>query len=78
LVSAVRQTATGIRRTGYRTLWDYISPAALAQAATSDSSEEISDAIVNFFKDWTEANLSEVTQKATSQMLEGMTKFLMN
>jgi hypothetical protein len=61
--------------TGYRTLWDYISPAALAQAATSDSSEEISDAIVNFFKDWTEANLSEVTQKATSQMLEGMTNF---
>ena len=61
--------------TGYRTLWDYISPAALAQAATSDSSEEINDAIVNFFKDWTEANLSEVTQKATSQMLEGMTNF---
>jgi hypothetical protein len=61
--------------TGYRTLWDYISPAALAQAATSDSSEEISEAIVNFFKDWTEANLSEVTQKATSQMLEGMTNF---
>jgi hypothetical protein len=61
--------------TGYRTLWDYISPAALAQAATSDSSEEISEAIVNFFKDWTEANLSEVTQKATSKMLEGMTNF---
>ena len=61
--------------TGYRTLWDYISPAALAQAATSDSSEEINDAIVNFFKDWTEANLSEVTQKAASQMLEGMTNF---
>ncbi|HEY9820506.1 MAG TPA: YbjN domain-containing protein [Candidatus Sericytochromatia bacterium] len=61
--------------TGYRTLWDYISPAALAQYATSDSSEEISEAIVNFFKDWTEANLSEVTQKATSQMLEGMTNF---
>lgn len=61
--------------TGYRTLWDYISPAALAQAATSGSSEEINDAIVNFFKDWTEANLSEVTQKATSQMLEGMTNF---
>lgn len=59
--------------TGYRTLWDYISPAALAQAANSDSSEEISEAIVNFFKDWTEANLSEVTQKATSQMLERIT-----
>lgn len=59
--------------TGYRTLWDYISPAALAQAVTSDSSEEINDAIVNFFRDWTEANLSEVTQKAASQMLEEIT-----
>ncbi|MBD2576488.1 YbjN domain-containing protein [Oscillatoria sp. FACHB-1406] len=59
--------------TGYRTLWDYISPTALARAATSDSNEEISEAIVHFFRDWTEANLSEVTQKATSQMLEGMT-----
>jgi len=61
--------------TGYRTLWDYISPAAFAQAATSDSSEEIAEAIANFFKDWTEANLSEVTQKTTSQMLEGITNF---
>ncbi len=60
---------------GYRTLWDYISPAALAQAATSGSSEEISEVIVNFFKDWTEANLSEATQKATSQMLERITNF---
>lgn len=48
---------------GCRTLWSYISPAALAQAATSDSSKEISEAIVNFFKDWTEANLSAATQK---------------
>jgi hypothetical protein len=60
---------------GYRTLWDYISPAALAQAATSGSSEEISEGIVNFFKDWTEANLSEVTQKAIPEMLEEITNF---
>ena len=60
---------------GYRTLWDYISPAALAQATTSGSSEEIAEAITTFFKDWTEANLSEVTQKTTSQMLEGITNF---
>ncbi|MEQ9668817.1 YbjN domain-containing protein [Coleofasciculus sp. G2-EDA-02] len=59
----------------YRTLWDYISPAALAQATTSGSSEEIAEAITTFFKDWTEANLSEVTQKTTSQMLEGITNF---
>jgi len=74
LVLSVKQLQKS-GETGYRTLWDYISPAALVQAATSDSSEEISEAIVNFFKDWTEANLSEVTQKATSQMLEGMTNF---
>ncbi|MEQ9484756.1 YbjN domain-containing protein [Coleofasciculus sp. F4-SAH-05] len=60
---------------GYRTLWDYISPAALAQATTSGSSEEIAEAITTFFKDWTEANLSEVTQKTTSQLLEGITNF---
>ncbi|MFP4101713.1 YbjN domain-containing protein [Coleofasciculus sp.] len=60
---------------GYRTLWDYISPAALAQATTSGSSEEIAEAITNFFKDWTEANLSEVTQKTTSELLEGITNF---
>jgi len=60
---------------GYRTLWDYISPAALAQATTSGSSEEIAEAITTFFKDWTEANLSEVTQQTTSQLLEGITNF---
>jgi hypothetical protein len=60
---------------GYRTLWDYISPAALAQATTSGSSEEIAEAITTFFKDWTEANLSEVTQKTTSELLEGITNF---
>jgi hypothetical protein len=60
---------------GYRTLWDYISPAALAQATTSGSSEEIAEAITTFFKDWTEANLSEVTQQTTSQMLDGMLNF---
>lgn len=32
-------------------------------------------AIANFFKDWTETNLSTVTQKATSQTLDGMTNF---
>lgn len=55
---------------GYRTLWSYISPTAIAQAATS--TEEISQAIVNFFTDWTEINLSARTQKAASEMLEGI------
>ncbi|MEQ8996792.1 MAG: YbjN domain-containing protein [Coleofasciculus sp. B1-GNL1-01] len=72
-LSVKQQQESG--ETGYRTLWDYISPAALAQATTSGSSEEIAEAITTFFKDWTEANLSEVTQKTTSQMLEGITNF---
>jgi hypothetical protein len=61
---------------GYRTLWDYISPALLAGAATSDSNDAISDAFINFFKDWTGGNLSAVTEKATSQILEASTNFL--
>ncbi|MDJ0717845.1 MAG: YbjN domain-containing protein [Prochloraceae cyanobacterium] len=55
---------------GYRTLWSYVSPTAIAQASTS--TEEISQAIVNFFTDWTDINLSARTQKAASEMLEGI------
>ena len=53
-----------------------MTPSALAQAATSGCSEEISQAIINFFTDWTQANLSAATQKSTSEMLEGITNFL--
>jgi hypothetical protein len=51
LLSAKQPHESGER--GYRTLWDYISPALLAGAATSDSNDAISDAFINFFKDWT-------------------------
>jgi hypothetical protein len=61
---------------GYRTLWDYISPALLARAATSDSNDAISDALTNFFKDWSDGNLSTVTEQATSQILETVNDFL--
>lgn len=59
---------------GYRTLWSYISPENLAQ--TSTNGEGIAEGIVNFFKDWTEANLSAKTQKSAVKMLEGIDKFL--
>ncbi|MDZ8085221.1 MAG: YbjN domain-containing protein [Nostoc sp. DedQUE12b] len=59
---------------GYRTLWSYISPENIAQ--TNVSSEGIAEGIVSFFKDWTEANLSVKTQKASAKMLEGIDKFL--
>jgi hypothetical protein len=55
---------------GYRTLWSYISPTALANATTS--SDQIAQSIVNFFQDWAEANLSATTQQAASQVLEGI------
>ena len=58
--------------TGYRTFWDYVSPSAM----TTDSidSEKINDAIINFFKDCAEANLSEMSTSAISQALEEATK----
>jgi hypothetical protein len=74
LLSAKQPQESGDR--GYRTLWDYISPALLAGAATSDSNDAVSDAFINFFKDWTGGNLSTVTEKATSQILEASTNFL--
>jgi hypothetical protein len=74
LLSAKQPQESGER--GYRTLWDYISPTLLAQAATSDSNDAISDALLTFFQDWTGGNLSAMTEKATSQMLEASTNFL--
>ncbi|MDZ7963400.1 MAG: YbjN domain-containing protein [Nostoc sp. DedSLP03] len=59
---------------GYRTFWSYISPENIVQ--TNVSGEGIAEGIVNFFKDWTEANLSVKTQKASAKMLEGIDKFL--
>ncbi|MEH2342289.1 MULTISPECIES: hypothetical protein [unclassified Nostoc] len=59
---------------GYRTLWSYISPENIAQ--TNVSGEGIAEGIVNFFKDWTEANLSAKTQKSAAKMLEVINNFL--
>lgn len=58
--------------TGYRTFWDYLSPSAM----TTDNidSEKINDAIINFFKDWTEVHLSTIGNQAIAQALEEATK----
>ncbi|MFB2892901.1 YbjN domain-containing protein [Aerosakkonemataceae cyanobacterium BLCC-F50] len=58
---------------GYTTFWNYINPSALASGGIN--SEEVGDAIANFFKEWTEANLSAMTQKGTSEILEGIVNF---
>jgi hypothetical protein len=70
-LSVKQQQESG--ETGYSTFWAYINPSALASGATS--SEEIGNAIAKFFTEWTEANLSAMTQKATSQTLDGMVNF---
>jgi hypothetical protein len=58
---------------GYTTFWNYINPSAVASGGIN--SEEVGDAIANFFKEWTEANLSAMTQKGTSEILEGIVNF---
>ncbi len=70
-LSVKQQQESG--ETGYSTFWAYINPSALANGETS--SEEIGDAIANFFKEWTEANLSEMTQNTTNDILEGIVDF---
>jgi hypothetical protein len=71
-LSVTQQQESG--EIGYRTFWSYISPGDIAQATTSG--EGISNAIVNFFKDWTTTHLSAKTQKGASEMLEGISNFL--
>ncbi|MEQ8540302.1 MAG: YbjN domain-containing protein [Coleofasciculus sp. D1-CHI-01] len=58
--------------TGYRTFWDYLPPSAM-NADTMDS-EKINEAIFNFFKDWTDANLSTMGTEAISQALDEVAK----
>jgi hypothetical protein len=61
--------------TGYRTLWADITASTFVQAATSGSSDQMNDALANFFKESIEANLPAVTQQATSQIAEEMTHY---
>jgi hypothetical protein len=74
LLSAIQPQES--RNIGYRTLWDYLSPATLAEAAASGSANPISDALETFFKNWTENNLSAVTEKATAEVVDGISHFI--
>lgn len=58
---------------GYQTLWSYISPENLTQTAISG--EGITEGIINFFQDWTAANLSTKTQETATKMMEGINTF---
>ncbi len=61
--------------TGYRTIWADITASAFVLAATDGSSDQVNDAIANFFKESIFANLPAVTQFATSQIAEEMTNY---
>ncbi len=55
---------------GYNTFWNYVNPSTIKHPEAT--SEQLSEGIVNFFKEWTQANLAEATQNATSEFLEGI------
>ena len=57
-------------KVGYTTFWNYLNPSTINQPnATSD---QIAEGIVNFVKEWTEANLAEATENATTEMLNSI------
>jgi len=58
--------------TGYSTFWAYLNPSVITQ--DNISSEQITEGMVNFFKDWTDANLSELNQNTISESLEEINK----
>ncbi|NET59729.1 MAG: YbjN domain-containing protein [Symploca sp. SIO2E6] len=55
---------------GYNTFWNYLNPSTINHPEAT--SEAISAGIVDFFQEWTQANLSEATKNATSELLEGI------
>ncbi|AFZ21579.1 type III secretion system chaperone family protein [Allocoleopsis franciscana] len=58
--------------TGYSTFWAYLNPSVITQ--DNISSEQITEGMVNFFKDWTDTNLSELNQNTISESLEEINK----
>lgn len=55
---------------GYNTFWNYLNPSTINHPEAT--SEQLSEGIVNFFQEWTQANLATATQNATSEFLEGI------
>ena len=72
-LSVKQQQESG--ETGYRTIWADITASVFVQAARDGSSDQVNEAIANFFKESIEANLPAVTQQATSQIAEEMTNY---
>ena len=56
--------------TGYATFWNYVNPSIIHHSDTS--SDHVAEGIVNFVKQWTEANLAAATEDATAELLTGL------
>ncbi len=68
------QQQQGSIEVGYTTLWATLNPAAIAAGTLSEA--ETTQALTQFFSDWTEANLGTLTEKATAQILDEVGNFL--
>jgi hypothetical protein len=58
--------------TGYSTFSAYLNPSLISQ--DNISSEQITEGMVNFFKDWADTNLSELNQNGISERISEITK----
>jgi len=58
----------------YRTIWDYLNPATLT--ADNIDTEEVAEAISNYFQDWTENNLADLTTEAFDTAFQDLTQGL--
>jgi hypothetical protein len=58
--------------TGYCTFWSYVNPSTIVQENLSK--EQINEAMVDFFQDWFDANLSGITQEYYYESFEEITK----
>ncbi|MBD2136530.1 YbjN domain-containing protein [Anabaena sp. FACHB-1237] len=62
LCLSVKQTQNN-QEIGYNTFWNYLNP------ATINNPDKISEGIVNFFQEWTQANLSTTNQNLTTEII---------
>ena len=58
--------------TVYRTFWAHVSQSVITQEITFRG--QISEAMISFFKDWADADMSALTEEAISETFEEMLK----
>ncbi|MTJ53371.1 hypothetical protein FJR38_12300, partial [Anabaena sp. UHCC 0253] len=66
LCLSVKQTQNN-KEIGYNTFWYYVNPSVINNPDTT--SEQVSEGIVNFVKEWTQVNLATATQNFTNDIL---------